>query len=123
MCAKKKEGSRPKKTKIARVQRPVKRIKTDMTKVTKSGKIQEHIARALDAAHIATFEWNIKDGGLLFSEGIQKIFGRSNLPASYKALTKMLPPGDMQLLSEKVKKILKSNRNLCNLMYTLKKCY
>jgi PAS domain S-box-containing protein len=67
----------------------------------------EWLRRALSAARLGTWEWDIKSGRVLWSREALRIFGLSEFDASFEAWVRLVHPADVEFAKAYVERTLK----------------
>jgi len=82
------------------------RIERDRQALLRDG--EERLRLALEAAHMASWEWNVRTGTVRWSEGAAKILGRApgGAPASIEDYLRLVLPDDRSAVQESMRAVL-----------------
>jgi PAS domain S-box-containing protein len=67
----------------------------------------EWLRRALSAARLGTWEWDIGSGGVTLSHEALRIFGRTELGANFEAWARLVHPADLEFAKAYIERTLK----------------
>ncbi len=90
-------------TKIIGIAFDITRLKETQKKIQET---EEHYRKALDATGAAIWEWMLEDGTIKTTNSFLRLFGLEDFPeiaGSYKTLSILIHPEDLQLLNERAK--------------------
>jgi len=89
--------------------RDVSRWHTTLEALEKS---QEHLQHALEASQTGTWEWDIETNSVIWSEGVEAIFGLEpgSFEGSYEAYLNLIHPDDRQMLTDHIQQTLQFDK-------------